>query len=273
MDKKQELMNAAVHLFSIKGFHQTSVQEIANAVDISKGAFYKHYDSKESLLVGILKRYQSETLAGLERLDISEDIQPKEAFAKKLAFELESVLADRDFFIMVFKDMPTDNNEQLTALMQEMRSSSSKFHRKSLLEAFGRDIEPFLEDLTIVLEGILKEYMITIILENRQLSIAKLSRFIASAVEAVTLQLNGMEAVFTDKVDEDDLSIDSLFADMETKIKLYSKNTMQLLGSLDLLREELQQRDPRDFLVEALTDYLLQEKQIEKEVLLLKKHR
>ncbi|WP_422123831.1 TetR/AcrR family transcriptional regulator [Planococcus sp. X10-3] len=273
MDKKQQLMNAAVHLFSIKGFHQTSVQEIANAVEISKGAFYKHYDSKESLLVGILERYQSETLAGMERLDVSGDFNPKDAFAKKLAFELESVLADRDFFIMVFKDMPTDDNEQLTALMQEMRSSSSKFHRKSLLEAFGPDIEPFLQDLTIVVEGILKEYMITIILENRQLSIARLSRFIASSMEAIVEQLGAMEAVFTDKAEEDELSIQSLFADMETKIKLYSKNTAQLLGSLELLREELQQDEPRNFLVDALTDYLLQEKQIEKEILLLKNHR
>ncbi|WP_033543117.1 TetR/AcrR family transcriptional regulator [Planococcus sp. CAU13] len=271
MDKKQELMNAAVHLFSIKGFHQTSVQEIANAVDISKGAFYKHYDSKESLLVGILKRYQAETLHGLNRLEISAGLTPKEAFAKKLAFELESILADRDFFIMVFKDMPTEDNEQLTSLMQDMRSSSSKFHKDMLLEAFGVEIEPFLEDMTIVVEGVLKEYMITIILENRQLSIDKLSRFIASSVEAIVLQLPSMEAVITEK-DEDDFSLDSLFADIETKIKLYSKNTAQLLSSLDLLRQELQQDEPRDFLIEVLANYLMQEKQIEKEVLLLKNH-
>ena len=273
MDKKQELMNAAVHLFSLKGFHQTPVQEIAHAVDISKGAFYKHYDSKESLLVGILKRYQSETLAGMENLDVSEDIDPKEAFAMKLAFELESVLAERDFFIMVFKDMPTEGNDQLTSLMQEMRSSSSEFHRRSLLEAFGTDIEPFLADLTIIVEGIMKEYMITIILENRQLSIDKLSRFIASSIEAVVMRLHSMEAVFSNDDAGDRLSADSLFADMETKIKLYSKNTARLLASLDLLRGELKQDEPREFLIEALSDYLMQEKQIEKEILLLKNHR
>lgn len=272
MDKKQELMNAAVHLFSLKGFHQTSVQEIAHTVDISKGAFYKHYDSKESLLVNILKRYQSESLKELNDLDISETLNPKEAFAKKIAFEFERFLGDRDFFIMVFKDMPTEGNEQLTSLMYELRSFSSNYHKTMLLEAFGQLIEPFLEDLTIVTEGILKEYMITIILENRKLSIEKLSRFIASSIEAITLQLNSMEAVFTETTD-DDFSVDSLFSDMETKIKLYSKNTAQLLASLDLLRQELQVTEPRDFLVEALINYLMQEEQIEKEVLLLKNYR
>lgn len=272
MDKKQELMNAAVHLFSIKGFHQTSVQEIAHAVDISKGAFYKHYDSKESLLVSILNRYHTEVLKGFDHLEISPGLTPKQAFAKKLAFELESILGNRDFFIMVFKDMPTEDNEQLTFLIQEMRSSSVRLHKDMLLEAFGNEIMPFLEDLTIVVEGILKEYMITIILENLQLSIDKLSRFIASAVEAVTLQLSSMEAVITEDY-EDEFSLDSLFSDIETKIKLYSKNPVQLLASLDLLRQELQQEKPRAFLVDALTDYLMQEKQIEKEVLLLKNHR
>lgn len=272
MDKKQELMNAAVHLFSIKGFHQTSVQEIAHAVDISKGAFYKHYDSKESLLVSILNRYHDETLKGFSQLEIAPDLAPTETFAKKLAFELQSILSDRDFYIMVFKDMPTDGNEQLTTLMHEMRSSTSRYHKDMLLEAFGDEILPFLEDLTIVLEGILKEYMITIILENRQLPIERLTSFIASSVEAITLQLASMEAVITED-DEDEFSIDSLFADMEAKIKLYSKNTVDLLATLDLLRQELAEEKPRAFLIDALSDYLGQEKQIEKEVLLLKKHR
>ncbi len=272
MDKKQDLMNAAVHLFSVKGYHQTSVQEIAHAVDISKGAFYKHFDSKDSLLVSILKRYQEETLEGLNQLDLPKNLALKDAFAKKLAFELESILNNRDFFIMVFKDMPTDDNEQLTLLMQEMRSSSSTFHKKMLLDAFGPEIKPFLEDLTTVVEGIMKEYMVTIILENRQMSIDKLSRFIASSIEAITLKLDGMEAVFTE-TSGNNFSVDSLFADMETKIKLYSKNTAHLLASLDLLRQELQQDEPRVFLIEALMDYLSQEKQLEKEILLLKNHR
>ena len=141
-----------------------------------------------------------------------------------------------------------------------------------LLDAFGQRIEQFLEDLTTVVEGIQKEYLITIILENRQLSIDKLSRFIASSIEAITLQLDEMEAVFT-KTDDNGFSIDSLFGDMETKIKLYSKNTERMLESLNLLSHELQQDEPREFLIEALTDYLSQEKQIEKEVLLLKNHR
>lgn len=271
MDKKRELMNEAVHLFSVKGYHQTSVQEIAQAVDISKGAFYKHFDSKDSLLVDILKRYQEETLNGLNSLDISAQLSPKEKFAKKLAFEFESILGDRDFFIMVFKDMPTEGNEQLTSLMQEFRSSSINFHKDMLLEAFGTEITPFLTDLTIILEGMLKEYMTTIILENRHLSIDNLSRFIASAVEAITLQLDSMEAVFIDN-DEGVISVESLIADIETKVKLYSKSTRLLLPSLDLLKQELQQDKPREFLLEALSDYLLQEKQIEKEILLLKNY-
>src|SRR5690606_24184883 len=162
----------------------------------------KHYDSKESLLVSILKRYQEETVTGFKHLEISEGLAPTEAFAKKLAFELERILSDRDFFIMVFKDMPTEGNDQLTSLMQEMRSYSSKFHQDLLVEAFGNKIEPFLADLTIVLEGVLKEYMITIILENRQLSIDKLSRFIASSLEAITLRLEKMEAVIAEKEED-----------------------------------------------------------------------
>jgi AcrR family transcriptional regulator len=64
MDKK-ELMDEAMHIFSLKGFAQTSIQEIALAAGISKGAFYKHYESKESLFIELLKRHQEELTAEL----------------------------------------------------------------------------------------------------------------------------------------------------------------------------------------------------------------
>lgn len=272
MNKKQEMMNKAVHLFSVKGFHKTSVQEIAQAVDISKGAFYKHYDSKESLLVGILRRYKEDTITGASNLDISSVLNKKEVFAKKLAFELERILADRDFFIMVFKDMPTDSNEQLTQLMHELRSASIELHKNSLLETFGPETKPFIQDLVTVLEGILKEYVISTILENRHLPIDKLSLFITSVMDSIVLHLASMEPVFLKEEETKEVSLEKLISDIENKIKLYSKNTADLLASLHLLHEELQQPKPREFLIEALSNYLKQVKQIETEVLLLKNH-
>ena len=48
--KKQEILKTAEQLFCKNGYEQTSVQDILDVLRTSKGSFYHHYESKESLL-------------------------------------------------------------------------------------------------------------------------------------------------------------------------------------------------------------------------------
>ncbi len=50
----EALMQAALRLFVDNGFDQTSVDRIAEAAGLSKGAVYFYFDSKEALLHGLL---------------------------------------------------------------------------------------------------------------------------------------------------------------------------------------------------------------------------
>ena len=51
--RKQEILATAEALFCSKGYEQTSIQDIIDRLNSSKGSFYHHYVSKVSLLEGI----------------------------------------------------------------------------------------------------------------------------------------------------------------------------------------------------------------------------
>ncbi|MFE3441933.1 TetR/AcrR family transcriptional regulator [Nocardia sp. NPDC059180] len=51
---KQAIRDAAVTLFTNKGFEQTSLREVADAVGITKASLYYHYASKLDLLLAII---------------------------------------------------------------------------------------------------------------------------------------------------------------------------------------------------------------------------
>lgn len=51
---KRAIRDAAVKLFGSKGFEQTSLREVADAVGITKASLYYHYASKLDLLVAII---------------------------------------------------------------------------------------------------------------------------------------------------------------------------------------------------------------------------
>lgn len=49
----EDVMRAAVELFSTKGYANTSVQQIVEAAGVTKGAMYHYFESKDDLLFGI----------------------------------------------------------------------------------------------------------------------------------------------------------------------------------------------------------------------------
>ena len=49
-----EIMDAATHVFSRKGYHNATLDEIAQEAEFSKGALYLYFSSKEDLLFSIM---------------------------------------------------------------------------------------------------------------------------------------------------------------------------------------------------------------------------
>ncbi|MDD6038994.1 MAG: helix-turn-helix domain containing protein [bacterium] len=49
-NKKQDILDAALDLFSVNGFEATSIAQIAEAVGIKKASLYFHFESKQDLL-------------------------------------------------------------------------------------------------------------------------------------------------------------------------------------------------------------------------------
>lgn len=56
---RSRLMDAAEHALAAAGMRKTSVDELARAAGISKGAFYLFYDGKELLFLDALEREQA----------------------------------------------------------------------------------------------------------------------------------------------------------------------------------------------------------------------
>lgn len=52
---KQEILEAALELFSVQGFEATSISQIASAVGIRKASLYSHFENKQSILDTLVK--------------------------------------------------------------------------------------------------------------------------------------------------------------------------------------------------------------------------
>lgn len=58
--RRRDIMLAAEKLFYENGYENTSVQDMLDAMDLSKGGFYHHFESKESVMVAICEEKTAE---------------------------------------------------------------------------------------------------------------------------------------------------------------------------------------------------------------------
>src|SRR5215831_14435025 len=65
-EREQLILQAADELLLERGYHDTSIDDIAARVGISKGTVYLHFDSKEDLVFALVERGMRQLQATLD---------------------------------------------------------------------------------------------------------------------------------------------------------------------------------------------------------------
>ncbi|MGC1782348.1 MAG: TetR/AcrR family transcriptional regulator [Acidobacteriaceae bacterium] len=60
-DSKTKLLDAALHVFRVKGYSATRVEDICEAAGLTKGSFFHHFKSKEELAVEAAEHWSAVT--------------------------------------------------------------------------------------------------------------------------------------------------------------------------------------------------------------------
>src|ERR1700694_575964 len=54
---REKILKAAARLFALKGYHDTKLEEVRHGADVTTGAFFHHFGSKEDLGFAVLDRH------------------------------------------------------------------------------------------------------------------------------------------------------------------------------------------------------------------------
>lgn len=140
---KQKLMEQSIRLFESKGFSETSIQDIVDALDATKGTFYYYFSSKEQLLMEIQSTYIDELLKKQrEIMESSGDYKSKViGVIRLLITEIEPNGRNANIFFRELRNL----NEENQRLIKQKRKKF-RFNLLDLLEKGIRDGE-FRQDL------------------------------------------------------------------------------------------------------------------------------
>lgn len=160
MHPKHAVLKAAAQLFQVSGIHSTSIEDITNAAGIAKGAFYKHFDSKETLIVELIQRFSDDIFKKSE--DQPQRDSPLDGLETVTVAELEVAMDYEGFLYAASMDFPPTSVGHVPKALESLRNQLHAWHKHILGEAFGSRINPYLEDLVSIFEGALNSYLIRI---------------------------------------------------------------------------------------------------------------
>lgn len=154
MSKKQNILDAALRLFTINGARATSTKSIAEEANTSEALIFRHFGTKDNLLEEIIKKGYQEALK-LTTTFLAHK-EPKDFLIKMISLPHALVDSNFDFWRMQYKILP------LNPIAQHYHNSFMKPSGDKLTEAFrllGYE-QPVEESdiLILIIDGIWKSY-------------------------------------------------------------------------------------------------------------------
>ena len=92
---RDEILAAAAQIFGKKGFHATSMQDIAEAVNLQKASLYYHVSSKQEILVDILDRALDLFITNMQAV-MASPLPPDEMLRQAMQIYMVTILQQRD---------------------------------------------------------------------------------------------------------------------------------------------------------------------------------
>lgn len=135
-DKRQQIIKAAVKVFSQKGFHEAKVDEIAQLADVGKGTVYEYFSSKGELFQEMFKEGMQFYLRNLSN-NLRPDMSCREKLLRIVKLHLKFVVQYKDLAKLTMTEH-TYFNEDFHKWIWEKRVTKIKLLEQIVDEGIAR---------------------------------------------------------------------------------------------------------------------------------------
>lgn len=116
---RENIEKIALELFAIKGYHATSISQIAEKAGISKGLLYNYYKSKEHLLDSVIMKVYDEIMRIVQ---MSENLSAEKQIEQMIIQTIDHLKKNITFWkLYLFLVHQSDVHQKLSELYEKMR--------------------------------------------------------------------------------------------------------------------------------------------------------
>ena len=168
VDKRRQILDAAIRVFARQGFHSTRVSDIADEAGVAYGLVYHYFSSKDEVLNELFSERWSLMLAAIDEADRG-NATPREKLAAVAAFIVDSYRHDPELMKVIIVEVTRAANSFGRTHMQEIRRAYESIARivadGQREGAFRSDVDPFFASMSFygVIEQLLSGWIFELV--------------------------------------------------------------------------------------------------------------
>jgi len=145
VDKRRQILDAAIRVFARQGFHSTRVSDIADEAGVAYGLVYHYFKSKDEVLNELFTERWSLLLAAIEEADRG-SASPRAKLEAVAGFIVDSYRHDPELMKVIIVEVTRAANSFGRTHLPEIRSAYESI-AKIVAEgqeagSFRRDVDP-----------------------------------------------------------------------------------------------------------------------------------
>jgi AcrR family transcriptional regulator len=248
-NRKRKVADIALKLFIEKGIQQTSIQEITEKANISKGTFYNYFSSKSDCIAEILEFLRYDASQQRMALQIGKDPGDRQVFIEQITILMR--LNQERNLIPLFEAILSSNEADLKKLVMQHRVYEMEWLSNRFIDIMGEDIREHSFEATVLFFGMLQHMLFTLRVTNSTYTLDHVVDVILSYIELIVPKM-----MMNEKVMLNYSAIDLLRTNANKNV-VTKEDIMKLA---DQLREHYAFNEEQKDLFDAMVDELQRER-------------
>lgn len=168
VDKRRQILDAAIRVFARQGFHATRVSDIADEAGVAYGLVYHYFRSKDEVLNELFVERWSLLLAAIEETDRTA-AAPREKLAAVASFIVDSYQHDPELMKVIIVEVTRAANSFGRTHLPEIRRAYQSIAKivadGQAAGAFRDDIDPMFASMSFygAIEQLLSGWIFAVI--------------------------------------------------------------------------------------------------------------
>lgn len=182
-NRKRNVADVALKLFVEKGIQHTSIQEIIDKANISKGTFYNYFSSKNDCVADILEFLRYDASQQRFAIQFGKNAQDRNVFIEQITILIR--LNEERNLNALFEAILASNETDLKKLVLRHRIIELEWLENRMIEVVGEEMHECAFEGAILFYGMLQHMLFSMRITNSPYSLNRLVEVILSYTELI----------------------------------------------------------------------------------------